>query len=125
MGSKTLIVVVVGILVLGAMSMFRVQETETALKLQLGRVQFIEDNCVVVTDKTACGACAEHCPTKAVRMMPYEEELTLPELDTEVCVGCGACEFGGRKWVFIDLATSASSTTTSGLRSPSSIMASA
>ena len=39
MGSKTLIVVVVGLLLLGSMSVFRVQETETALKLQLGRVE--------------------------------------------------------------------------------------
>jgi len=39
MGSKTLIVVLVGLLVLASMSVFRVQETETALKLQLGRVE--------------------------------------------------------------------------------------
>jgi len=39
MGSKTLIVVVVGLAILASLSMFRVQETETALKLQLGRVE--------------------------------------------------------------------------------------
>ena len=39
MGSKTLIVVLVGLAVLASMSIFRVQETETALKLQLGRVE--------------------------------------------------------------------------------------
>lgn len=39
MGSKTLIVVVVGVAILVALSLFRVQETETALKLQLGRVE--------------------------------------------------------------------------------------
>lgn len=39
MGSKTIIVVVVGLLVLGSLSVFRVQETQTALKLQLGRVE--------------------------------------------------------------------------------------
>jgi len=39
MGSKTIIVVVVGLLVLGSLSVFRVQETESALKLQLGRVE--------------------------------------------------------------------------------------
>jgi ferredoxin len=60
--------------------------------LQLGRVRFLETLCVVVTDWTACGACAEHCPTGAVRMVPWEGDLTLPELDPEVCVGCGACE---------------------------------
>jgi membrane protease subunit HflC len=39
MGSKTLIVVVVGLAILASLSLFRVQETETALKLQLGRVE--------------------------------------------------------------------------------------
>lgn len=60
--------------------------------VQLGRVRFLESLCVVVTDWTECGACAEHCPTRAVRMVPWEAGLTLPELDPEVCVGCGACE---------------------------------
>jgi len=39
MGGKTILVVLVGLLVLGVMSVFRVQETQTALKLQLGRVE--------------------------------------------------------------------------------------
>lgn len=39
MGSKALIVVVVGLVILASLSVFRVQETETALKLQLGRVE--------------------------------------------------------------------------------------
>jgi membrane protease subunit HflC len=39
MGSKTLVVVLVGLALLAALSVFRVQETQTALKLQLGRVE--------------------------------------------------------------------------------------
>ena len=31
---------------------------------KIGEVRFIEDNCIVVTERTACGACAEHCPTQ-------------------------------------------------------------
>ena len=41
------------------------------------------------TDKdacTGCGACAEVCPVKAVRM-----EDGLPVIDTEWCIGCGVC----------------------------------
>lgn len=60
---------------------------------KIGEVRFIEDNCIVVTEKTACGACAEHCPTQAVHMVPYEHDLTIPELDIAVCIGCGACEY--------------------------------
>ncbi|NUN08162.1 MAG: 4Fe-4S dicluster domain-containing protein [Ignavibacteriaceae bacterium] len=58
---------------------------------QLGKAVFIKDNCVVITQKTECGACSEHCPTKAVTMIPYEG-LMLPEVREKYCVGCGACE---------------------------------
>ncbi len=42
---------------------------------------------------TACGACSEHCPTKAVNMVPYKDKLTIPEVNNKICVGCGACEY--------------------------------
>jgi ferredoxin len=60
---------------------------------QLGKVNFIKDNCVVKTEKTACGACSEACPTKAVYMVPYEGNLLIPETDKQICIGCGHCEF--------------------------------
>ncbi len=60
---------------------------------QLGVAQFLQERCIVYTDKTACGACAEHCPTKAVRMVPYQRNLTIPEVRGALCVGCGACEY--------------------------------
>lgn len=63
---------------------------------QLGVATFIRDNCVVHTDRTSCGACSEHCPTKAVRMVPYQNPLNkpllIPEVDPQTCIGCGACE---------------------------------
>ena len=60
--------------------------------IQTGRVQFIKENCIVETEGTECGACSEHCPTKAVNMVPYKK-LHLPEIDNQYCVGCGACEY--------------------------------
>lgn len=60
---------------------------------QMGYVVFLLDNCIVYTDGTSCGACSEHCPTQAVSMKPYNEGLTLPEVNTEICVGCGGCEY--------------------------------
>jgi ferredoxin len=60
---------------------------------QLGKVNFIKDNCIVKTEKTACGACSEACPTKAVFMIPYEGNLLIPDVKTEICIGCGHCEF--------------------------------
>ena len=60
---------------------------------QIGKVTFIKENCIVETEKTDCGACSEHCPTKAVQMVPYIGNLVIPEVNNEICVGCGACEY--------------------------------
>ncbi|MDY0101329.1 MAG: 4Fe-4S binding protein [Lentimicrobium sp.] len=60
---------------------------------QLGVAHFIKENCVVFTDNTDCGACSEHCPTKAVNMIPYKDGLTIPAVDDKICIGCGACEY--------------------------------
>lgn len=60
--------------------------------VQIGKVQFVKDDCVVVSKKKDCAACSEHCPTKAVQMVPYEGKLMIPETKNEVCIGCGACE---------------------------------
>jgi ferredoxin len=60
---------------------------------QLGKAIFVEDNCIVKTEKTACGACSESCPTKAVYMIPFERNLVIPKVNTDICIGCGHCEF--------------------------------
>jgi ferredoxin-type protein NapF len=60
---------------------------------QIGKAVFIKDNCIVNTEKTACGACAESCPTKAVHMIPFEGKLVIPETKDEICIGCGHCEY--------------------------------
>jgi ferredoxin len=60
---------------------------------QIGKVHFIKDNCIVKTEKTACGACSEACPTKAVYMIPYEGNLLIPETNVDICIGCGHCEY--------------------------------
>lgn len=60
---------------------------------QIGKVYFLKDNCIVKTEKTACGACSEACPTKAVYMVPYEGNLLIPETNQDICIGCGHCEY--------------------------------
>ncbi len=73
-------------------------QLEKKKSTQLGKAKFIKENCVVFTENTDCGACSEHCPTKAVRMIPYipekgpKKNLHLPEVREEYCTGCGACE---------------------------------
>ena len=59
---------------------------------QIGKAIFIKENCIVNTEKTACGACAEACPTKAVHMIPFEARLVIPETNDDICIGCGHCE---------------------------------
>jgi ferredoxin len=66
---------------------------ENRRAVRTGKVRFFEDRCVVKTKGTSCGACNEHCPTQAVRMVPWKNNLTIPEIDPELCVGCGGCEF--------------------------------
>ncbi|VAX20563.1 4Fe-4S ferredoxin iron-sulfur binding domain protein [hydrothermal vent metagenome] len=68
-------------------------DTEKKKLTQLGKAKFIKDNCVVQIQGTACGACSEHCPTKAVAMVPYKNNLKIPEVNEKICIGCGACEF--------------------------------
>jgi ferredoxin len=60
---------------------------------QLGTAKFVKDNCIVSAENKECGACSEHCPTKAVNMVPYKGSLVIPEVKEEFCIGCGACEF--------------------------------
>jgi len=67
---------------------------ESKKLIQLGKAKFIKDNCVVYTQKTDCGACAEHCPTKAVKMeLDIEVNKKAPIITEDICVGCGACEY--------------------------------
>ena len=63
------------------------------ITLQIGIAKFIKKNCIVFTENTDCGACAEHCPTKAVHMVTYKNGLKIPEVTPDICVGCGACEY--------------------------------
>ena len=61
---------------------------------QVGKVHFFPKKCIVYTDGTACGACEEHCPTKAIKMVPFGDKgLYLPSVKSALCVGCGGCEY--------------------------------
>lgn len=59
---------------------------------KIGRVYLVKEDCIVFTRGTPCGACAEICPTQAIRMVAYRPGLTQPLTDEASCVGCGGCE---------------------------------
>lgn len=59
--------------------------------IQIGHAVWIPDNCVVNRDGVSCGNCARHCPSGAIIMVP-QGNLKVPSVNTERCIGCGACE---------------------------------
>ena len=64
---------------------------------QVGHAVWVQENCVVLTDEVECGNCARHCPVGAIEMVMIEEDSldsrTIPIVNTERCIGCGACEY--------------------------------
>ncbi|GHS97445.1 ferredoxin [Bacteroidia bacterium] len=67
-------------------------DKDTKKVTQIGIAQFERDRCVVYTDHTSCGACSEHCPSKAIQMDDFGDGLTIPNVHAELCIGCGGCE---------------------------------
>ena len=59
----------------------------------VGVARFTQSRCIVDKDGTDCAACSEHCPTKAVETVPFRENLRLPQVNEDLCIGCGACEY--------------------------------
>lgn len=70
------------------------REQKTAI--QIGHAVWIGQNCVPLRDGVACGNCAKHCPSGAIKMMLYdpndETSPKIPIINEERCIGCGACE---------------------------------
>ena len=60
---------------------------------QIGEAHFDEKKCIVAVKGTDCAACSEHCPTKAVYTVPYGDNLRLPKVNPDLCIGCGGCEY--------------------------------
>lgn len=64
--------------------------------VQIGHAVWVSDNCIPLIDGVECGNCARHCPVGAITMVPSdtddENSLKIPVVNTERCIGCGACE---------------------------------
>lgn len=69
------------------------REEKSATKI--GYAVVVRENCIPLTDSVSCGNCARHCPTGAIQMIKEivnGKEVELPVVNTERCIGCGACE---------------------------------
>lgn len=64
--------------------------------IQTGHAVWIKENCICITDAMDCGNCARHCPVNAIQMVSSDpkDEISkkIPVVNTERCIGCGACE---------------------------------
>ena len=64
--------------------------------IKIGHAVWVAANCIVETEGTKCGSCATHCPVGAILMVPKDandpESPATPVVNTERCIGCGACE---------------------------------
>ena len=63
---------------------------------QMGRAVWVKQTCIVLPDDVNCGNCARHCPAGAIQMVSSDpndpESRKIPVVNTERCIGCGACE---------------------------------
>lgn len=63
--------------------------------IQIGHAVWVAANCVPLTDGVECGNCARHCPVGAIQMVESfngPDAPKIPIVNTERCIGCGACE---------------------------------
>ncbi len=56
-------------------------------RTQIALASFHSERCIVYGHQTECGACTEHCPTKALSTI----EGKVPCYTPENCITCGAC----------------------------------
>lgn len=64
--------------------------------IQIGHAVWVRENCIPLTDGVECGNCARHCPVGAITMVSSDpardDARKIPVVNTERCIGCGACE---------------------------------
>lgn len=74
---------------------------EEKTDIHIGIAVVVPDNCLPYSEGVACGNCARHCPADAILMVPKDKDanpddpaaVMIPAVDTEKCLGCGACEY--------------------------------
>ena len=70
----------------------RLMTREEKSSEQIGRAVWVKENCLSQNEGVKCDNCARHCPTGAIQMVEHDGKR-IPAIDTEKCIGCGACEY--------------------------------
>lgn len=77
----------------GAIRRISVEEKSST---QIGHAVWIKENCIPLVDGVDCGNCARHCLAGAITMISSNDDdpeaRKIPVVNTERCIGCGACE---------------------------------
>lgn len=70
---------------------------EEKMMKKIGTAVWVKENCIILRDNVECGNCERHCPNGAIVMMPVDPDKSdspkFPVIDSERCIGCGACEY--------------------------------
>ena len=77
----------------GAIQPFSVKEKSGT---RLGMASITRELCIINRDKLPCTACQRICPQEAISLKPVSDagnNIKQPFVDTEKCIGCGACEY--------------------------------
>ena len=63
---------------------------------KIGQAEGKKENGICTTDRGGGGTCARHCPVGAIQMVASDsgnpQSPKIPVVNTERCIGCGACE---------------------------------
>lgn len=77
----------------GAIRKMPIEEKQ---QVKIAEAELFLCRCLVPRNGVDCGACTEHCPTKALytieKTLPNGNVVRLPQLNPALCIGCGACE---------------------------------
>ncbi len=70
---------------------------EQKSSLQIGRAIWNKDICLSATKGEHCRACSRACPNGAISFVvsttPSGKKCKVPAVNSERCIGCGACEY--------------------------------
>jgi ferredoxin len=60
---------------------------------RLGKATVVHERCLAWEEGEYCTICDEYCPYNAIEVTESEEGIPLPEVNHDLCRGCGICQY--------------------------------